>query len=82
MLFVFYAFFVVDRRRLGRAQRIALETAWVGIAFIGLTGRDLLGNTVHHYMGGYSAYVWLMLFLLALTVWLDPAPMAPSATQA
>ena len=82
MLFVFYAFFVVDRRRLGRAQRIALGTAWVGIAFIGLTGRDLLGNTVHHYMGGYSAYVWLMLFLLALTVWLDPGPMAPSAAQA
>ena len=81
LLFVFYAFFALDRRVLTGAGRIALGVAWLGIGLIGLTGRDLVGNAIHHYIGGYSAYVWVMLLLLVLSVWLDPKPVARPSRQ-
>ena len=80
-LFVFYAFFGLDRRDLSGVEKFALGVAWLGIALIGITGRDLVGNTIHHYIGGYSAYVWLMLLLLALSVWLDRTPLLQSPVQ-
>jgi hypothetical protein len=61
------------------ARRLALWLAWLGIGLIGLTGRDVVGDTLHHYIGGYSAYVWLMLLLLALSVWLDRPPARAAA---
>lgn len=79
LLFVFYAFLVQDSRVLPGARRLALWLAWLGIGLIGLTGRDVVGDTVHHYIGGYSAYVWLMLLLLALSVWLDRPPARAAA---
>jgi hypothetical protein len=63
MLFVFYAFLVVDVHSLSAARRWALWASWFGIGLIGLVGRDIFGNTVHHYMGGYSVFVWVMLWL-------------------
>jgi hypothetical protein len=67
LLFVFYAFFVLDPREIGRGGRVALGLAWTGIAAIGL-GRDLMGNRLHHYIGGYSVIVWVMLLLFALSI--------------
>jgi hypothetical protein len=66
-LFVFYVFFSLDRRQMSRAGRLALGFAWAGIAVIGL-GRDIVGNRLHHYIGGYSVIVWVMLLLFALSV--------------
>jgi hypothetical protein len=66
-LFVFYVFFSLDRQRMSRAGRLALGLAWAGIAVIGL-GRDVVGNRLHHYLGGYSLIVWVMLLLFALSV--------------
>jgi hypothetical protein len=69
LLFVFYTFFALDPKRLGQAGRWGLGLAWSGIAVIGL-GRDLIGSRLHHYLAGYSVFVWVMLLLLALsTAW-------------
>ena len=62
LLFVFYAFFVLDFSRFGRAGRLALGLAGAGIVAIGL-GRDLIGSRLHHYLAGYSVFVWVMLLL-------------------
>jgi glycosyl transferase family 87 len=66
-LFVSYAFFSLDPRRMRRGGRIALGLGWAGIAVIGL-GRDLIGSRLHHYAGGYSLIVWVMLLLFGLSV--------------
>jgi hypothetical protein len=67
LLFVSYAFFVLDPREIGRGGRVALGLAWTGIVVIGI-GRDLMGDRLHHYVGGYSAIVWVMLLLFALSI--------------
>ncbi len=69
LLFVFSAFFALDPARVGRAGRWALGLAWSGIVVIGL-GRDLVGSRLHHYLAGYSVFVWVMLLLFGLSlVW-------------
>jgi hypothetical protein len=67
LLFVFYTFFSLDPVRMGRAGRWALGLAWGGIVAIGL-GRDLIGSRLHHYLAGYSVFVWVMLLLFGLSV--------------
>jgi hypothetical protein len=67
LLFVFYAFFTLDPTRIGRARRWALGLAWSGIVVIGL-GRDLIGSRLHHYLAGYSLFVWVMLLLFGLSL--------------
>jgi hypothetical protein len=67
LLFVFYAFFVLDPREMDRGRRVALGLAWMGIVAIGL-GRDLMGDRLHHYIGGYSVVVWVMLLLFGLSI--------------
>ncbi|MEO8089753.1 MAG: glycosyltransferase family 87 protein [Gemmatimonadales bacterium] len=67
LLFVFYAFFLLEPGRLGRAGKWALGLAWAGIVAIGL-GRDLIGSQLHHYLAGYSVFVWVMLLLFALSI--------------
>ena len=52
---------------MGRASRVALLMAWGGIVVIGL-GRDLVGARLHHYLAGYSVFVWVMLLLFGLSV--------------
>ena len=66
-LFVFYVFFSLDVRQLSRPERLALGLAWAGIAVIAL-GRDIVGDRVHHYTGGYSVIVWVMLLLFGLSM--------------
>ncbi|HEV7366858.1 MAG TPA: glycosyltransferase 87 family protein, partial [Gemmatimonadales bacterium] len=67
MLFVFYTFFLLRREQMSRASRLALLIAWGGIAVVGL-GRDVVGARLHHYLAGYSVFVWLMLLLFGLSV--------------
>lgn len=68
LLFVSYVFFSMDAREVQSGWRWALPAAWSGLILIGL-GRDVLGSRLFHYMAGYSIYVWVMLFLLALCLW-------------
>ena len=77
MLFVFYAFLSLDWRALGPARRWILWMAWLGIGVAGLVGRDVFGEAVHRYMGGYSVFAWVMLWL-----WLSSASLEPPAPAA
>jgi Glycosyltransferase family 87 len=71
LLFVSYVFFSLDPAPLTHWRRLTLLSAWAGLITISL-GRDLIGSTAHHYMAGYSVYVWVMLGLLTLSlVWSD-----------
>ena len=84
LLFVFYAFFALDSTRLGKAGRMALGLAWGGIVVLGL-GRDVIGSRLHHYLAGYSVFVWVMLLLFTLSiVWTqwDSGPLRRSAPSA
>jgi hypothetical protein len=67
LLFVFYAFFVLDPGWGWRVGSWALGLAWAGIVVIGL-GRDLIGSRLHHYLAGYSVFVWVMLLLFGLSL--------------
>lgn len=67
LLFVSYVFFSLDPSVGRRRSRWALWLAWAGLAAIGL-GRDMLGSRLHHYLAGYSAYVWVMVLLFALSL--------------
>ena len=83
LLFVFYVFLSLDRRALGRGER-ALAGATLALMVVsGLSGRDLFGDTIHHYVGGYSVIVWTMLLLFggSLLRLLRPLPPASSATR-
>ena len=56
---------------------MGLGLAWAGIVTMGL-GRDLVGSRLHHYLAGYSVFVWVMLLLFALSiVWSRAAQGSP-----
>ena len=67
LLFVSYVFFSLDSHLVQRRWRWAIWWAWAGLAAIGL-GRDAVGSRLHHYLAGYSVYVWVMLFLLMVSL--------------
>jgi hypothetical protein len=73
LLFVNYGFLTLRWR----------GPTWVIIglmAVVGLTGRDLVGNTLHHAIGGYSLIVWMMVLMLgaALTHSFRATPRSPT----
>ena len=77
LLFVFYAFFALDPARAGKAERWTLGLAWACIGAMGL-GRDLIGSRLHHYLAGYSVFVWAMLLMLAFSIaWSRPEGAGP-----
>jgi hypothetical protein len=64
LLFVNYAFLSLRPR----------GATWVILALMavaGLTGRDLVGDTLHHAIGGYSLIVWMMLLMFGASLWLS-----------
>lgn len=67
LLFVNYAFLSLRARGF----------TWVILALmavVGITGRDLVGDTLHHAMGGYSVIVWMMLLMLGASLWYSRKP--------
>jgi hypothetical protein len=66
-LFVAYAFFALKPKLMQGRRRWVLWLSWAGIVVIGL-GRDIVGSRLHHYMAGYSVYVWVMLLLFTLSL--------------
>jgi Glycosyltransferase family 87 len=66
LLFVAYVFFSLHPGLVDGWKRGAVWLAWMGLVVIGL-GRDVIGGRLHHYMAGYSVYVWVMVLLLALS---------------
>jgi hypothetical protein len=76
LLFVNYAFLSLRPR----------GPTWVILALmavVGLTGRDLVGNTLHHAIGGYSLIVWLMVLMLGAALrFASRAPSPPPVVAA
>lgn len=66
-LFVAYSFLALNPDLMGRGRRAAFALACAGLVAIAL-GRDVIGSRLHHYVGGYSLIVWVMLLLFALSV--------------
>jgi len=67
LLFVNYAFLSLKPRGF----------TWVILALmaiVGVTGRDLVGDTLHHAIGGYSLIVWMMLLMLGASLWFSRKP--------
>jgi len=79
LLFVYYAFFSIDLKSRRQGQRVALLLAGVGAVVIG-TGRDLIGTRLHHYVGGYSVIVWVMLLLFGLSISLTQPPISTKSS--
>jgi alpha-1,2-mannosyltransferase len=67
LLFVYYAFLSLRPRGF----------TWVILALmaiVGLTGRDLVGDWLHHAIGGNSVIVWMMLLMLGASLWHSRKP--------
>jgi hypothetical protein len=64
LLFV-YCGFVAPPDPATRPRRVFRWTAIGLMAVTGLLGRDVVGNTIHHWLGGFSVLTWLMVLLLA-----------------
>lgn len=88
LLFVFYAFLSLRLPELPGGLRRFVVGAIALMVVSGGTGRDLVGNTLHHYIGGYSLIVWTMLVLLVGAIALSslraaaPLPPPPPASSA
>ena len=67
LLFVAYSFLGLNTDLMGRGRRAAFALACTGLVAIAL-GRDVIGSRLHHYVGGYSLIVWVMLLLFVLSV--------------
>lgn len=71
LLFVAYAFLAIPADALPRAWRFAWAALAAVLLGIGVSGRDVVGNTVHHWIGGYSVIAWTMLLLWAGALFLS-----------
>ena len=69
LLFVFYAFLALAPRALRPGERVFAGVAAGLMAVSGLVGRDIFGDTVHHWVGGYSVIVWTILLLFGGSLW-------------
>ncbi|MFI5209229.1 MAG: glycosyltransferase family 87 protein [Gemmatimonadales bacterium] len=69
LLFAYGAFLSIPPALLSTLSRRAAMVITVAIVVTGLSGRDLVGNTLSSYVSGYSLFVWtvLLLFLFAVT---------------
>jgi len=69
-------------------RRLLAAVVGLGVLVCGLSGRDLIGGSAYHAVGGYSVCAWTMLALFVFTVvgrpWSppEPPPSAPSSTRA
>lgn len=68
LLFVCCAILSVRVRDLSRGWRWLLAVALALMVVSGLTGRDLVGNRMHHWIGGYSLLTWTMVVLFVTAV--------------
>ncbi len=71
LLFVAYAFFAIPRAALPPGWRVTWTALAALLVAIGLSGRDLVGNTMHHWIGGYSVIGWTLLVLWGAALFLS-----------
>lgn len=68
-IFIFMTFFSVDYKSLKHFPKAVMYFISFLIALIGVTGRDIIGSTLHYYSGGYSIIVWMMVMLFICCIW-------------
>jgi len=68
LLFVLYPFLALPFRELSRPLRWSVYAVLTLAAVVGLTGRDVVGDTLHHAIGGYSLIAWMMVALFVLSL--------------
>lgn len=68
LLFVLYAFLSLRPAELSRPLRVGVYVILALAVVVGLTGRDLVGDWLHHAIGGYSLIVWMMVLLFAWAI--------------
>lgn len=73
LLFVAYAFLAIPRAALPRGWRVAWTALAALLVAIGLGGRDIVGTTLHHWIGGYSVIGWTLLLLWGAALFLSHA---------
>lgn len=76
LLFVYCAFLSVPLRELPRGLRGCTYAAVTLMALSGLTGRDVVGDRVHHWIGGYSLITWTMVVLFGAAIAFSQRPTA------
>jgi Glycosyltransferase family 87 len=70
LLYIFAAVLAVPWGRLGLAARAFAALTGTGMLVCGVSGRDVVGATVHLAVGGYSICAWTLLALFGMTlVW-------------
>ena len=60
MLFVFISFYFIDYRQLSKKSKLSLIFVSLLTFIIGSTGKDIVGSTVHYYIGGLSIIAWAL----------------------
>ena len=73
-IFIFMTFFSVDYKALKHFPKAVMYFISFLIALIGVTGRDVIGSTLHYYSGGYSIIVWMMVMLFICCIWFSINP--------
>jgi len=73
-IFIFMTFFSVDYKALKNFPKAVMYFIAFLIALVGLTGRDVIGSTLHYYSGGYSIIVWMMVMLFMCSIWFSIKP--------
>ena len=68
LVFVFYAFLSLPRRRWPAVPRACLAGLCALILASGLAGRDITGNDLQLGLFGYSAWTWLLLLLFGASM--------------
>jgi hypothetical protein len=68
LLYIIAAVLVVPLEGLGLVARTVGAIIGTGMLVCGLSGRDLVGDTLYLAVGGYSICAWTLLALFALTL--------------
>ncbi|KPK96142.1 hypothetical protein AMJ80_01715 [bacterium SM23_31] len=68
LLFVFTAFFAIDRKTFAIQYKAVLYFLFCMILFIGSTGKDIVGAKLHFYIGGFSITAWTLLLLFLFSI--------------
>ena len=74
LLFVYCAFLSIPLKDLAAGLRGFVYACIVLMAGTGLAGRDIVGNAMHHWIGGYSLLTWTMVLLFAVSIALSWRP--------
>ncbi len=80
LFFVYFCYFSLNLRGKSYYVRSSVYFIWFLIGFVGMLGKDVVGRTLHYYIGGYSVVGWMLLLLFVVSVILSQS-WAPEKTH-